>query len=251
MSEIFGVPVAPGSPLTAPLTTVDAVVIAAMDEEIAPFEQRADQLAHQRHVGVARSVVATIGGRKLLLIRSGIGAVNAASATVLAVHAVRTPIVLSAGSAGGLASGVRVGDVVVGDEYAFGNADASAFGYAPGQIPGMPPAYPGAPALVERAQNRPGVLIGAMISGDTFVDARSVDTYRARFPRALTADMETAAIAQACYSFGTPFLSVRGVSDLCGPTAGKDFSLAIDTVAALAADVSLDLIDVPAPVTHA
>lgn len=250
MSEIFGVPVAPGAPLTAPITTVDAVVVAAMEEEIAPFEQRAEQLAHQRHVGAARSVMATISGRKLLLIRSGIGAVNAATATVLAIHAVRTPVVVSAGSAGGLGHGVRVGDVVVGDEHAFGGADASAFGYVPGQIPGMPPTYPAAPALVERAHNRPGVLVGAMISGDSFVDARSVDVYRERFPRALTADMETAAIAQVCHSFGIPYLAVRGVSDLCGPTAGDDFRLAVDDVAALAADVALDLIDVPAAVVH-
>src|SRR5690625_4637902 len=122
MSEIFGVPVAPGAPLTAPITTVDAVVIAAMEEEIAPFEQRADRLAHQRHVGMARSVIATAGGRQILLVRSGIGAVNAATAAVLAVHAVRTPVVVSAGSAGGLGSGVRVGDVVIGDEFAFAGA---------------------------------------------------------------------------------------------------------------------------------
>jgi len=245
VSELFGVPVAPG----APITTVDAVVVAAMEEEIAPFEQRAERLAHQRHVGMARSVVATIGGRKLLLIRSGIGAVNAAAATALAIHAVRTPVVLSVGSAGGLGEGVRVGDVVVGDEHAFGGADASAFGYVPGQIPGMPATFPGAPALVERAHNRPGVLVGAMLSGDSFVDdAHSVEHYRATFPRALTTDMETTAIAQVCHSFDIPFVSVRGVSDLCGPSAGEDFSLTIDDVSALAADVALDLIDVPATV---
>jgi len=248
MSEIFGVRVAPGAPLTAPITTVDAVVIAAMEEEIAPFEQRADHIATQRHVGASRSVIARIGGRSVLLIRSGIGGVNAATAAVLAIHAVRTPVVISAGSAGGLGEGVRVGDVVVGDEYAFAGADASAFGYVPGQIPGMPPSYPAAPALVERARHRPGVLVGAMVSGDSFVDARTVDVFRERFPRALTADMETAAIAQVCYSFGIPYVAVRGVSDLCGPTAGEDFHLAVDDVAVLSADVTLDLIDVPAAV---
>ena len=58
--------------------------------------------------------------------------------------------------------------------------------------------------------------------------------------------METAAIAQVCFSFGVPYLAVRGVSDLCGPTAGEDFRLAVDDVAALAADVTLDLLAVPA-----
>lgn len=245
MTEMFGSVLPPGSPLAAAQATVDAVVIAAMDAEIAPFEQRADKLGHHRQAGAARSAIAEIAGRTLLLVRSGIGAVNAVTATTLAIHAVRTPVVFSAGSAGGLASSVRVGDVVVGSEHAFADADATAFGYVPGQIPGMPATFPGSPAHVDRAQHRPGVLVGPMISGDAFVDARTVDHYRATFPGALTADMETTAIAQACYSFGVPFFAVRGVSDLCGPDAGEDFRLTIDDVAALAADVVLDLVAAP------
>lgn len=245
MTELFGSVLPPGSPLAAAQTTVDAVVVAAMDAEIAPFEQRAESLAHHRQAGAARSVLARIGGRSLLLVRSGIGAVNAVTATTLAVHAVRAPVVFSTGSAGGLASDVRVGDVVVGAEHAFAGADATTFGYLPGQMPGMPPTFPGSGAHLDRAQHRPGVLVGQMISGDAFVDARSVDHYRATFPRALTADMETTAIAQTCYSFGVPFLAVRGVSDLCGPDAGEDFRLTVDDVAALAADVVLDLVTAP------
>lgn len=249
MTDLFGAALVPGSVLGNPMATVDAVVVAAMEEEIAPYEQRAEHLAHRRNVGAARSVLATIGGRQLLLICSGVGGVNAAAATTLAVHAVRTTVVVSTGSAGGLGQGVRVGDVVVGSEHAFAGADATAFGYVRGQIPGMPATYVGAPPLVERAKNRPGVLVGQMISGDAFIDARTVDTYRQHFSHALTADMETAAIAQVCHSFDIPYLAVRGVSDLCGPDAGDDFRLAVDDVAALAADVVLDLLDVPAALT--
>ena len=250
MTEIFGAPLAPGSVLGNPLTTVDAIVVAAMEEEIAPYEQRADHLAHRRNVGSARSVVATIGGRQLLLIRSGVGAVNAVTATTLAIHAVRTTLVVSTGSAGGLGQYVRVGDVVVGNDHAFADADATAFGYVRGQIPAMPASYPGTPMIVERARNRPGVLVGQMISGDSFIDGRTVNTYRGYFPDALTADMETTAIAQTCHAFDIPYVAVRGVSDLCGPDAGDDFRLAVDDVAALAADVVLDILDVPAALAH-
>lgn len=246
MTETFGAGSVSGALLGSPATTVDAVLIAAMEEEIAPLERRAEHLAHHRRVGVARSVIATIADRRLLLVRSGIGGVSAATAAAIALHAVRTPLVVSVGSAGGLGPDVRIGDVVVGNDHAFAMADASAFGYARGQIPGMPPSYPGAPALVERARNRSGVLVGQMISGDAFIDARTVDFYRSAFPEALTADMETAAIAQVCHSFDVPYLAVRGVSDLCGLQAGEDFRLTVDDVAALAADVVLELVDVPA-----
>lgn len=249
MTDTFGVGGAAGSPLGNPATTVDAVLIAAMEEEITPLERRAEHLAHRRNVGAARAVIATIADRRLLLVRSGIGAVNAATAAAIAIHAVRTPLVVSVGSAGGLGPDVRIGDVVVGNDHAFAMADATAFGYVRGQIPGMPASYPGAPALVERARNRAGVLVGQMISGDAFIDARTVDHYRAAFPEALTADMETAAIAQVCHFFDVPYLAVRGVSDLCGPEAGADFRLAVDDVAALAADVVLELVDVPAALT--
>lgn len=245
MSELFGAQMPPGSPLATPTRTVDAIVLAAMDAELAPYERRADVLSHRQRAGAARSVLATIAGRSLLLVRTGIGAVNAVSAATLAVHAVRSPFAVSSGSAGGLADGVRIGDVVVGNDHAFTDSDATAFGYAMGQVPGMPVSYAGEPVLVERAQRRSGVLVGQMLSGNSFVDARTVDQVRERFPLALTTDMETAALAQTCFNYNVPFLAVRGVSDLCGPKAGVDFGIAVDDAATLAADVVLELLDVP------
>ena len=41
---------------------------------------------------------------------------------------------------------------------------------------------------------------------------------RARFPGALSADMETTATARTAEALGTPFVALRAVSDLCGPT---------------------------------
>lgn len=39
---------------------------------------------------------------------------------------------------------------------------------------------------------------------------------------ALATDMEPAALAHTCHLYDVPFLSVRGISDLCGPHAGMD-----------------------------
>jgi len=56
VTETFGAGSVSGALLGSPATTVDAVLIAAMEEEIAPLERRAEHLAHRRNVGAARAV---------------------------------------------------------------------------------------------------------------------------------------------------------------------------------------------------
>lgn len=228
-------------------TSVDAVVVGAMAQEVAPF----DELATAEPVETPAGRLIVVAGTRLLVVRSGIGLVNAAAALVRALSAVAPRVVVSTGSAGGLAAVTEVGDVVVGSTYTYGTADATAFGYERGQVPGMPAAYPGDEALLAAARatgpavpvvstGRAGTLrSGQMVSGDSFVTAANVEGVRAGFPDALSTDMETTALAQVAYLYGLPFLSVRGISDLCGPAADQDFHLAVEEVAARAARVVL------------
>jgi adenosylhomocysteine nucleosidase len=81
------------------------------------------------------------------------------------------------------------------------------------------------------------VLAGTMISGDAFIDASTVDAIRTAFPGALSTDMESAALAHTSHLYGVPFLSVRGISDLCGPSAGADFLTHVDDAAERSARV--------------
>ncbi|RYV51401.1 5'-methylthioadenosine/S-adenosylhomocysteine nucleosidase [Pengzhenrongella frigida] len=223
---------------------VDAVVLTAMREEMAPFEDRSDTLGRSSTLGQATIRLASFGQAHVLLVTSGIGLVNAAIATALAVTRSRPVRVISAGSAGGLHPTIQVGDIVAGSNYVYGGADARMFGYSLGQVPGMPPHYAGDADLLADAQAPAGskLLRGPVISGDAFIDGTSVDAVRARFPDALATDMESAAIAHTCHLFGVPFLAVRAISDLCGPEAGSEFHLAVDDAAARSADVTLGLI---------
>lgn len=223
---------------------VDAVVITAMREEMLPFEQRSDTLGRSSTLGQATIRLSSFGPAHVLLVTCGIGLVNAAIATALAVNRSRPAQVISAGSAGGLHADVAVGDVVAGTSYVYGGADARVFGYSLGQVPGMPPSYAPAADLLAKAQAPAGsrLLRGPLISGDAFIDGSSVDRVRARFPDAYATDMESAAIAHTCHLFGVPFLAVRAISDLCGPAAGSEFHLAVEDAAARSADVVLGLI---------
>lgn len=230
--------------ISAELIEVDAVVLTAMPEEMAPFEDRADSLGRASTLGKAALRLAAFGSSHVLLVTTGVGLVNATVATTLALTRFRPSFVLSAGSAGGLHADVQVGDVVAGSSCVFGGADAQLFGYALGQVPGMPASYAGDPDLLARVGDPVGgrLLRGQVTSGDAFIDGSTVAGARTRFPEALATDMESAAIAQTCHLFEVPFLTVRAISDLCGPQAGQDFHLELDIAAARSADVALGLI---------
>ena len=193
------------------------------------------------------------GPRELVLVRSGIGLVAAASALATALTRLAPAVVLSAGTTGGLGREVAVGDVCVSTTLAYTDADATAFGYAHGQTPGQPAVFEADAAVLARVEEvGPAALRGAtassadariragqMLAGNSFVTAANAGRARELFPGAVSTDMESTALAQVAASAGIPFASVRGVSDLCGPEAGQDFHIGADEAAARSAAVVL------------
>ena len=193
------------------------------------------------------------GPRELVLVRSGIGLVSAASALATALTRLAPAVVLSAGTAGGLGREVEVGDVCVSTTLAYTDADATAFGYAHGQTPGQPAVFEADAAVLARVEEvGPAALrastassggarirAGQMLAGNSFVTAANVGRARELFPGAVSTDMESTALAQVATSAGIPFASVRGVSDLCGPEAGQDFHIGAHEAAARSAAVVL------------
>ncbi|WP_243155674.1 5'-methylthioadenosine/S-adenosylhomocysteine nucleosidase [Kocuria sp. TGY1127_2] len=222
------------------------VVQVAMDEEASPFLDSCEHLGEPVDFGRARYTPLAHQGHPILLVRSGIGLVNAASAATTAIAICEPRALLSAGSAGGLRRDVEVGDLAVGDSYSFTDADATAFGYERGQVPGMPVDYASDETLLDAARSvtaRKGTHhVGQMLAGGSFVTESNVKDAREAFPHAISTDMETTAIAQVCSSHGIRFLSVRGISDLCGPSADQDFHMAVEIVAQRSAEAVLAVI---------
>jgi len=204
-----------------------AIIIAAMDDELAPFRTRATDIGEPVTIGNSVHRRATLNGLDVQLVTSGIGLVNAASAAVAAIlSSAGTPMMISAGSAGGLGASVRVGDVVVGSEYVNVDADARAFGYVLGQVPRMPASYSPRDAELEILEQTHAtdalfdgsqLHVGLVVSSYTFVTPERATLILGAFPPSLATDMESVAIAQVSYSHGHSFMSVRGISDLCSP----------------------------------
>jgi adenosylhomocysteine nucleosidase len=238
------------------VSTIEVIVIAAMEEEITPFLERATEVSEPVRVGNSVHRTGVVNGRTALFVQGGIGLVNASGAATSALLLANKgdddalpPLVISAGSAGGLGDSVRVGDVVIGTDNINADADARAFGYELGQVPGMPVSYP-VPDFLVNASAIAGpeqrlvdtVHHGLIVSSYAFVGHERAAVIKGQFDQVLATDMESSAIAQTCHAYGAPFLAVRGISDLCGPASEADFLVHVDDAAERSAEVAASVI---------
>lgn len=239
-----------------------AIVVVAMSEEAAPFHAAATDSVELPLRVPAHAL--TVQGRSLWLVECSIGMVAAASALTQALEllAARHPgaavPVVSAGTAGGLGVEVNVRDVCISTTLAYSEADARIFGYELGQVPRQPARFEADASLVAAAQRTapaaqagqepPGAAahFGLMLTGNSFVTAATATQVRQLFPGAVSVDMESVALAQVARDYGVPFVSVRGVSDLCGPAADQEFHVGVDVAAARSATAVLALLETAA-----
>lgn len=213
-----------------------------MAEEAQPFLDFADTVSDEEVVGGASFRRISIRGETIALVTSGIGAVNAAHAATVAIarYGVGKPFI-SAGTAGGLSTNCRVGDVVVSTDVINLDADVRAFGYALGQVPRMPATYVSDAALANRivgANHGETVIRGRIGSGEKFAVTDVALKIREDFPEVAAVDMESVAIAQIAYKYDNPFVAVRAVSDIAAPD-GTEFLTHVDDAALRSAIVAL------------
>ncbi len=219
-------------------------IVGAMEEEVTLLRDEMEA-AKTTVIANCEFIEGTIGGKEVVLVRSGIGKVNAAVATTLLLEMFKPTIVLNTGSAGGFLETLEVGSVVISDEVVHHDVDVTAFGYAPGQVPQLPATFPSDEKLVQYAKEAIDEIgkhthaTGLIASSDTFMsDPVYVEKVRKLFPTMIAAEMEAAAIAQVCYQFGTPFVVIRALSDI----AGKEAPMSFDEFLPIAARHSTDIV---------
>lgn len=147
-------------------------------------------------------------GKKVVLVKSGIGKVNAAGATQHIIDDFHPDIVIGLGVAGLLDPTLPVGSVVITDSCAEWDLDLSA-------LEVQPERQTSHGVILDRVRDFVGdqCVIGAIISGDTFVaDSDKREGLRNKHG-AIAVDMESAAIAGVCNRNKIPFLAIKGISD--------------------------------------
>ncbi|HEY0821131.1 MAG TPA: 5'-methylthioadenosine/adenosylhomocysteine nucleosidase [Rhizobacter sp.] len=185
-----------------------------------------------------------LAGHEVVVVLSRIGKVAAATTATLLLSDFEVSRIVFTGTAGGLAPGVNVGDVVVADTLLQHDMDASPL-FPRHEVPlygrdrfaadaAMSAALAEASreALAALGADAAKVHRGLVVSGDRFVCERAEnDALCARLPDALAVEMEGAALAQVCHDFGVPFAVVRTVSDRADDSAHVDFNRFVAEVA--------------------
>ena len=163
--------------------------------------------------------IGLLGPNRIVLLQCGIGKVNATAGVVDLILHYRPQCVVSTGVAGGIDSHLEVMDVVVGTHTCHHDVWCGD-GYEPGQVQGLPARFEGDPVLLRKAtalQADVRIVPGLILTGDRFITSHSEQqSLKQAYPDALAVDMESAAIAQACYLYGLPFVSIRIISDTPG-----------------------------------
>lgn len=222
-------------------------IIGAMEEEIRVLKER---LIEMQEVKVHQSVFyqGMIHEKSVVLVQSGIGKVNASIITTLLVQQFNVDVIINTGTAGGLTSHLKVGDVVIANELVHHDVDVCAFGYKKGQMAGMPESY--FPTiqymtLAKKACHKLKVapVLGKIVSGDQFIHSQKQRQHIVEtFDQAIACEMESAAIAQTAYVLGVPFVIIRSISDNANETAEMSFDEFVLLAGSISANIVCELI---------
>jgi adenosylhomocysteine nucleosidase len=217
-------------------------IVGAMSEEI---KLLTEQLANKKivHKNGIDFYLGTIHKQKVVIVKSGIGKVNAAYTTALLLEKFHPKYVLFSGVAGGLHPDSHPGDIVIANEvfhhdYAIQSKneykvrstnDLSGEKQNPFYFKCDSSLFALAKTLStdtdfrEVGNRRPQLYFGKIATGDLFVNNQEKAKWLYESFEALATEMEGAALAQICHQQKTPFLIIRACSDNANNEAHLDF----------------------------
>ena len=206
-------------------------IIGAMEQEVAKIKEKMQDVTITSRARMD-FYEGTLEGKKVVVVRSGIGKVNAGMCTQILADVFGVEAVINTGIAGSLNNDVNIGDIVLSTDVLHHDMDAIGFGYKKGQIPQMDEfSFPAdeklrklAAKVCKEVNPEISVFEGRICSGDQFISDKSVkDAIISEFG-GFAVEMEGAAIGQAAYLNHIPFLVVRAISDKADGSAHMDYA---------------------------
>ena len=206
-------------------------IIGAMEVEVAILKEKMEdvRIIKKASMDFYEGILA---GKKVVVVRSGIGKVNAGICAQILADVFSVDAIINTGIAGSLNKNINIGDIVLSTDVVQHDMDATGFGYRKGQIPQMPVFFFNADDNLRRLaaevckEVNPYIQVfeGRIASGDQFVCDQDVKNQIVSDFSAYATEMEGAAIGQAAYLNEIPFLVVRAISDKADGSAQMDYS---------------------------
>lgn len=205
-------------------------IIGAMDEEVAALKQDME-VKTSSTLASMEFLEGTLLGKEVVIVRSGIGKVNAAVCAEILAGIFHVDAMINTGIAGSLNPKIDIGDIVISSDVLHHDMDATGFGYPLGQIPRMEVlSFEGDKNLIEVAERVCGQVnpeihthIGRIVSGDQFISDKEVKHRIIENFQGYCTEMEGAAIAQTAYLNKIPFVILRAISDKADDSATVDY----------------------------
>ncbi|MDQ0197205.1 5'-methylthioadenosine/S-adenosylhomocysteine nucleosidase [Neobacillus ginsengisoli] len=223
-------------------------IIGAMEEEVTLLRDNIEERTTET-VAECEFTFGKMHGADVILLRSGIGKVNAAMSTTILLEKYKPNCIINTGSAGGYNPSLNVGDAVISTEVRHHDVDVTAFGYEYGQVPQLPAAFLADEKLVSIAEAASKeiediqIVKGLIATGDSFMsDPVRVDFVRTKFENLQAVEMEAAAIAQVAHQFNVPFVIIRSLSDIAGKESDVSFDQFLDKAALHSATLVMKMV---------
>lgn len=205
-------------------------IIGAMDLEV---EHLKGEMQISRIVDKAgmEFYTGTLEGVDVVIVRSGIGKVNAGLCAQILADVFQVTHIINTGVAGSLNAKLDIGDILISRDALYHDVDVRIFGYQLGEVPQMGcREFKADKAMIEAAVSsckevNPDihVEVGRILSGDQFIsDKAKKETLIADFQGDCT-EMEGAAIAHSAYLNKIPFVIIRAISDKADDSAEMDY----------------------------
>lgn len=207
-------------------------IIGAMEEEVAKLKEEVRNLTITEKAGM-EFYQGLLLGKKVVVVRSGIGKVNAGMCTQILADLFQVDAVINTGIAGSLKDEIDIGDIVISTDVLQRDVDVRYFGYELGEIPRMNRlSFPADENLCEicaqasrRVNQDVQVFKGRVVSGDQFVGDKKHKKEISDLFGGYCTEMEGAAIGQAAWLNNIPFVIIRAVSDKADDSAVEDYSV--------------------------
>lgn len=205
-------------------------IIGAMEDEVAELKKSMD-IEETVEIASLSFCRGKLSGKEAVVVRSGIGKVNAAVCAQILADRFDVDVIINTGIAGSLDADIDIGDIVISTDAVEHDMDASIFGDPIGQIPRMDTfSFPADERLVKLAKEvnekaNPDIhtWTGRVVSGDQFVSSAEKKEELVRLFNGKCTEMEGAAIAHAAYLNHISCVIIRAISDKADNSATMDY----------------------------
>lgn len=204
-------------------------IIAAMDEEIDSIKELMNNISEEKIYNL-KLIHGTMKDKEIILVKCGVGKVNAARTTQILSDNFNIDYVINVGTAGGLNPKIEIGDIVIGREILQHDFDITAGGHPKGYISEIGTYLYSDKDLIKKAEKDMKkikepfhIILGRIATGDIFVQDINVKEKIEKEFKADCCEMEGAAIAQVCTLNKIPFIIIRAISDKPNGNNSVDF----------------------------